>query len=246
MRLTQSAGALAVVVIALSACATPRSSQPGAADPSPTPTDNGISVLSAADIAHRAIQALDVGTSVHVKGFVSDEGESAMSFDVVKQDATDGRATLTAGGQTVEIIRVGDYDYAKASASFWASYGPGSVVSKAGAARAEGKYVKASHSGLKLATLSKFLDLPLVVKQELGEEHDLVKGGQQVINGVPTIALTAPDAGTIYIATVGPPDVIRVTSPGGGSDGIESFSGYLATVTVEVPPADQVIDIASL
>jgi hypothetical protein len=182
---------------------------------------------------------------VHVTGYVAGDGQT-VKFDLVKRGPTDGMCTLTASGETVDVIRVGAYDYARASERFWATLAPEAVRGQAAARLADGKYVKARHTDMKIGRLTKFLDIPQIVWMELGETQDVVKGDRQIVNGVPTIAIVSPYLGTIYIATQGEPYVVRVVAPGGASTGVSNFFDYLKPVQIQAPPASEVVDIAAL
>lgn len=263
MRVARFPLTVAAVAVALVGCqasgagpappSSPTTSHPTASNPTasnPTASagvarDNGIAKLSATEIAKRVTRAINKNSTVHVKGAVSGDGQT-VTFDVNNRNLVDGRCTLTANGQTVEVIRIGGNDYAKADAKFWTALGPPALRSNAAATQAAGKYVKASAASSQFAILTKFLYIAQVVWDELAEEPAVVKGGSQVVNGVPTITITSPELGKIYIATRGEPYVIRVEAPGGVSTGFTDFSDYRKPVEIDVPPADQVIDISAL
>jgi hypothetical protein len=145
-----------------------------------------------------------------------------------------------------DVIRVGGNDYAKASASYWTMYGLPVLNSSTAANRADGKYIRATTASLKLVRLTKCVDLPRIVWDELGEKPEVVKGGTGIVNGVPTVAIISSELGTVYIATTGEPYVIRVVAPGGVSTGAWDFSDYGTPVEVDAPSADQVVDITAL
>jgi hypothetical protein len=112
--------------ITLAGCAaagsTPSTPNPSAS-PSASPSgDNGISSLPADQIARLAARALETAASVHLTGFVQDEGEQRFDVDVVTRGTADGVGTATVDGNTVTVIRVHGYNYAKADRRFWATY----------------------------------------------------------------------------------------------------------------------------
>jgi hypothetical protein len=107
-------------------------------------------------------------------------------------------------------------------------------------------YLRASQASRNLSMLTKFLDIPQLVQQELTEADGLTSGGRQLVNGVPTVVIVSADLGTIYIATQGPPDVVRVVSPGGSSTGVWDFSASPVRLTISAPPADRVVDLGTL
>ena len=76
-------------------------------------------------------------------------------------------------------------------------------------------------------------------------------GGTAIINGIPTVVVTpitpglSPlPIGTIYVATVGEPHVIRWVSA--GDVGSLDFSDYMESVVIDAPPVDMVIDLNDL
>jgi hypothetical protein len=161
------------------------------------------------------------------------------TLDVFVGDRDDGRCTVVEAGETVDAVRVGGHDYVRASAGVWASLGRPAV---------SGKYLRVAMRSPELGRLTKFLDVSRTLADELVATESATLGGTAVIDGVPTVAVTAVTPGlspmpigTIYIATVGEPYVLRWDSP--GDAGRLVFSDYRTPVVVDPPPPDQVIDL---
>jgi len=212
--------------------------------------DNGVSALPAKQIATRAGQAIH-NIPVHVHGTVSDGSRQVTTLDVFSGGLDDARGTVVEAGQAIDAVRVGGKDYLRASTSLWMSLGLPAIGNAAAATRADGKYVRVVMRSLDLGRLTKFLDVSRVLADELAATETATLGGTAVINGVPTVAITpitpglSPlPIGTIYVATVGEPYVVRWDSP--GDSGSLVFSDYTKPVVVDAPPADQVIDLGHL
>lgn len=74
--------------------------------------------------------------------------------------------------------------------------------------------------------------------------EDFAKGDRAVVDGVPTIALTSAELGdTLYVATVGEPNPVRLELPGGI---VVSYSEHGQPVVIEEPPADEVVDLVTV
>jgi hypothetical protein len=250
MRGTRVLIGLAVVGVTLSGCAvagsTPSTPNPPAS-PSPWPSgDNGISSMPADQIAELAARTLNTVASVHLTGWVQDEGEQRSDVDVITRGSSDGAGTGTVDGDTVTVVRVGGYNYAKADRHFWAIADVGRNHDAHVGTAADGKYVRASVTSGDLAALAKFIDIHLALVDQLTAMTAVTRGASQTINGVPTIAITDPDMGTFYIATQGPPYVIRATAQEGtATSSVFNLSFPATPAKITAPLADETIDLAT-
>jgi hypothetical protein len=236
---------LAVTAIAVTACR--GGSQPAAAPerrPSaaaaPEGHDNGVSTLPAKEIATRAGRAIH-NVAVHVRGTTSDGGLQIATMDVFSGGFDVARCTVSEAGLTIDVLRVGGTDYVRAPSSVWASLGVPT------SARADGKFVRAPARSTAFLSFTKFLEVSRSLGDELTATEKATLDGTATINGVPTVAVTAVTPGlsplpigTIYVATVGEPYVVRWVSP--GDAGSLDFSDYQKPVVVDAPPVDKVID----
>ena len=110
MALTRSIAACSLALLALSAgCGGSGSDSAGTGSSSPTPTDNGVATLPANQILSRAQTALKSAPSVRLKGSAVSEGARLRS-DLRASDKG-GRATITQGAQTIEVLRIGSTVY---------------------------------------------------------------------------------------------------------------------------------------
>jgi hypothetical protein len=207
-----------------------------------TPADNGVAALSAKEILARAQDALGKAESVHIKGGGFSEGEQ---FALDMRYGTEGATgTLTANGQTIELLRVASTVYMKGSEAFWRSIG--------GAQAAEllkGRYLKVPSSTPDFAELASFTDLSKNAAELLKPDGEISKGERKTINGIEAIGLNSSEGGTLYIATRGEPYPLQVV-PSGSSKRDESgsleFLDYGKPVKVTAPSADEVVDVSKL
>jgi len=244
MILTRSAAAMAAAaVMALGAgCAGSDSVISGSGKPSPEPADNGVSQLSARQILSRSQAALKKASSVHLKGRVVSDGES---FDIdLRMSDRAGGGTMTQGGQTLQLLRIGRTVYIKADADFWRTQ----TGNAAAAQLLQGKYLKGTTSDPSVASMAAFTDADKFVAQLLSPQRNVTKGAKKAIRGREAVALIEPgkDGGTMYIATRGEPYPLRLTSNTPSEPGAIDFLDYGASVSFEAPPADQVVDTSKL
>jgi hypothetical protein len=169
-------------------------------------------------------------------------GEQVLTFDIVRK-FSDGRGTVQFDGHTLEIVRLGGHDYAKTNVKSWISHGPSPLNNPSAAARADGKWVRANLYSAELP-VGKFLDIHETLWEALVNDTKFVKGQRGVVNGVPTTAFTSGNVGTVYVATQGKPNMIRVESPDGSS--VVDYSEYGNAVVIEEPPADQIVDLEAV
>jgi hypothetical protein len=253
VRKAAGAAVLAVAATAMTACLGGGQHR---TTPAPSPSirvaqDNGVSALPAKEIARRAGRAIN-NVPVHVRGSVSDGSSQTTTLDVVEGSGDEARCTVVEDGERADVVRVGGRVYVRASKRIWMSLDPPALRSAAAAGLAEGTYVRFAMPDPELnpglLRLTKFLDVRRSLGDELTATQTATTDGTAVINGVPTIAVTpitpglSPlPIGTIYVATVGEPYVLRWAGP--GDVGNLDFSDYLAPVVVHVPSADSIVDL---
>jgi hypothetical protein len=237
------------VAFAIAGCQTPRppaTTPPATTPPATTPpasatssSDNGIADEPAEQIAVVAVRGMTSKYPMRIRVTVMDDhGQPALTFDVVR-DFTDGRGTVQIGGHTLQIVRRNGHDYAKADAGFWRTYGPPNLRDPDRVAKIEGKWVRGNlySSGL---PVGRFLDFHDDLWEALVNGKQFAKGDRVVINGVPSIAVTSNYIGTVYVATEGEPNVVRVLADNGT---FFDYSEYGKPVVIDEPPADQTVDL---
>lgn len=207
--------------------------------PVSTTTKHGVAELPAQEIAALAVTGLTHNYPMRLNGrMVGENGQQILTLDVVR-NFSDGKGTVQLGGFTVQLLRVGGHDYAKADEQFWISHGPPALRAPASAALADAKWVKGNLYDEELP-VGVFLDLHDNVWEAIVNDKSFAKGGLSVVNGVPTVAITSASIGTVYVATEGEPNVIRVESPDGS---VIDYSEHGNAVAIAEPLADAVVDI---
>ena len=203
---------------------------------------NGVAALGAEEILKKAEAALRDAGSVRIKG----EGGSGTESFAIDLRYADGNSTGTLGinGQTIELRKLGQTVYLKGSREFWTSSG-----GEGAAQLLTGKWLKTPLSDKRFGGLSELTDLDEAADGLLDPDGAITKGEQKTVNGVPCVGLvnSGKDGGTLWVATTGEPYPVRIEpDPKSGEEGAIDFTGYGETVTVEAPPADQVVDVSKL
>lgn len=203
----------------------------------PTPTDNGVSALTADQILAKATAALKAAKSFRMKGDVSSEGEK-VKLDV-KVNNTDTSGTVEVNGAPVEIIKVGTSLYFKGSEAFWKAVG--GAKGEQIAILLKDKWAKAPTSDKQYSSLASLVDPDKL----LDPEGTITKGSAKDINGTPAIGLVSSkaDGGTLYVATTGEPYPLRLEGP--PSQGAIDFSEFGATFDIKAPTGE-VVDLEKL
>jgi hypothetical protein len=147
--------AASAVALAAVACGQDATTTAGSGSAAPAATSaaasaaaaGGVAGLPATEILARAKTAFTQASSVHVTG----RGASGSStFSVDMRYGADGKAVgkVDNSGETVEIRRVGQVIYVKASPAFWTAAGGAKAASLFG-----GKFVKAPLADKRLASV---------------------------------------------------------------------------------------------
>jgi len=248
MRTVPAAVVVVVAAIATAACQGASQHEPVPSPSSVASHDNGISALPDKEIAVRAGRAVD-NVPVHLRGTFPEGSGPAATLDCVSGDRGEAHCAIAQGGESVDLVRVGGKDYVRASARVWMATGVPVLSTASTAQRADGKYVRATTGRIELVRFTHLLDASEVLGKELPATETATREGTAIVNGVPTVALTVVTSdtspkplGTIYVATVGEPYVLRWDSPGGSI----VYSDYGKTAVIDTPPADQVIDLDDL
>jgi hypothetical protein len=248
-RVLMAASAVALAAVACGGDATTTAGS-GSAAPAATsasasaPAAGGVAGLPATEILARAKTAFTQASSVHVTGRGS---SGSATFSVDMRYGADGKAIgkVDNSGQTVEIRRVGQVLYVKASPAFWTAAAGAKAASLFG-----GKFVKAPLSDKRLASVVSLTDKASFIDSALATSAGVTKSGAKTVNGTPAIGLTIKDSAggsTLYVATTGQPVPIEAAPDAGGTDsGKIDFLDYGAPVDVPVPAAGQTVDVSTL
>ena len=229
-----------VVAAALLAGCDKSGTDPAAsASPSTAPSDNGVALLPASEILSKALAAASSAQSVHIKGDITVDSDK-ISLDVTVS-GENGKGSITAEGQTVELIRVNNDVYMKAGEGFW-NMVAGDDRSPAIASVLKDRWVKvpADEGFAELANLFN-------PDRLLPSAGPATKGQTKTINGISAIGLTDSvdtGEGVIYVATQGEPYPLRLEGPAG--EGAIDFTDWNAPVEITAPPAGDVLDMSQI
>ena len=252
MRTIRILVAASAVALAAVACGQDATTTAGSGSAAPAATSasasasaaGGVAGLPATEILARAKTAFNQASSVHVTG----RGASGSStFSVDMRYGADGKAvgTFDNSGETVEIRRVGQVIYVKASPAFWTAAAGAKAASLFG-----GKFVKAPLADKRLASVVSLTDKASFIDSALATSAGVTKGAATTVNGTPAIGLTiktSAGGSTLYVATTGQPVPVEAAPQAGGTDsGKIDFLDYGAAVDVPVPAASETVDVSAL
>lgn len=228
-----AAFAVAAVAVVAAAC--------GSSSSSSSAQGNGITSESASEIVAQSRSTTTSAPSAHVVGLVRTGGQT-IQLDFRYQKSTGGKGTVVVNGQSVSLTLVNQDLYMQGSHSFWVSVGGAFAANLL-----EGKWLKVPANDKDYSNLAELSSLSSLLDQLFSSQATWIKGPQSSINGQPVIAVTdntPGEGGTLYIATTGPPYLIRAAGGTSGGSGQLNFGGYGEQVTITAPPNP--VDISQL
>jgi hypothetical protein len=231
-------GLLPIALAALLAgCGSPSSPPPLPTVVPTTPTDNGIAALPPEEIVAKAQAALGTVGSYRMSGTITAEGRTA-TIDL-HNGGKNVKGTIEIQGQALEILRISDDLYMKASDAFWKQFIPAEQHSAI--ALLSGKYVKVDATNESFSSLTEAFDASEIIKTE----DTVTVGTPTVINGTPAIGLVSQDkTATLYIATIGEPKPLRIESKSG--QGKIDFTDFDEPIDFAPPASSEVFDLKSI
>ena len=192
--------------------------------PAAAAAGNGIASKSAAQIVSTAIKASAAANSFSVAGSVSQSG-STVGLDLSVSASGMSKGTITINGGTAHVIELGAVAYFKADNSFWTQNG-----NKADAQLLAGKWVYGPISSSTFSPFKAFLSPRKIIGSFFsGSQGPFKKGGTSSIGGQPVLAIIGQGSaqnGTLYVATVGKPFVVRLQAKASSGSGEITFSRY--------------------
>jgi hypothetical protein len=198
--------------------------------PAPAPSSSAAPTTESrtgTEVAGAAADALEAAGSTHVAGTVG-TGAEAQTLDLQLQ-GEDVMGTVTAGGQTVQLLTVSGVSYLQAAADFWAGFGAPADA----AAQLDGQWVKvpaeqaADLGELTLAGLADELRTP-----SDGEIEDAVTTEQ--LDGEDVLVVKQADGSALYVAG-GEQQLPRKIVDGGAEAGTLVFDHYGEKADITVP-----------
>jgi hypothetical protein len=201
-------GLIAVAVaptLCLVACGTDKTGTGKTGTGRPASGDKGIAGKSANEILAAAQQAVESAQSVHLKGTLTDGGETIKLNLRVSRTAAKGSITAPEGRKTytIDVIKTGGRFYMHAPAMFRA-------VGGAAAASVIGdRWVLVPKGDKDFKEFETLVDIPSMGKELFTPDGEVTKGKQTVVDGKPVIGLDGGD-GTLYVATTGQPYPVKL------------------------------------
>jgi hypothetical protein len=234
---------IALTSAVLAGCATTgQNPTPPAGTPTTAaaPAGNGIESLAADAILAKAIAAVKAAGSFRMKGSIDGGGEK-LTLDF-KVNGANLSGTLTMGGGTMKLLKIGKKVFIQGDADFWKSFG--GDQGKAMATLLKGKWVKASADSNEFAQFAGFAELA-DPETLLKPEGEVAKGDVKAVNGTRAVGLSDGSNGTFYIAVEGEPYPVRLEAPNGS--GAMDFSDFGTSFEeIKEPAADEIVDLAAL
>jgi hypothetical protein len=200
----------------------------------PSPSDNGVRALDAKAILGKAKQALLAADSFRFAGKLVVDDE--MSFDVSIASDKKAKGWLHMMGGEVQVIVTPTATFTQGDDSYYREN-----IGPSAAQALRGYWVEADPK-LPDLMLPEFTT-PNGVVELLELDGNWEKAGVSVIDGMPVVGLSTPDA-TLWVASSGQPYPVRLEGKGSGS--LINFSSFGTTVDVASPPADQVVPFAKV
>ncbi|MDH2392465.1 hypothetical protein QCN29_27550 [Streptomyces sp. HNM0663] len=225
-----------------------------AASPSPKATEkpDPFAGLTADQIADKALDTTKAVDSLKVKGSKKADGE-LMQFDVAITQKGDCGGTLHSGGSSADIRVVGKAAYVKGDEKYYQEMGEEdgtSAEEAAGIAELfKGRWIKIPEDESDPDDLAAMCDVDTHLELADRSKTGLAKGEDADVDGKKAAVLTkkaGAETFTYYVAKDGEPYLLKFTSEGGKEPESVQFADFNASLTVEAPPADQVLDPAKL
>jgi hypothetical protein len=192
-------------------------------------------------------KAVKAARSVHVRGQLTDDGQTT-KIDMVMAPGGQAQGRIIIGKQTLSLRRISGSLYAQGNPAFWTAQG-----FDAFAGQLTGKWLKAPANESAFRQFAPLTD-PVtffdgILQPASGASLAVVPGVAS--GGVNTVGIEDQGAagGTLYLADDAAKPVPMALRPGRGAAAATdrmTFSEWDAAVTVQAPPAAQVVDSSEL
>ena len=222
---TRLAGGLSarLVALLLAGCTGSDDAPDAAAGSSTAPSPSVAGSRTGAELATAAADALEAAGAVHVSG-TTGTGAEQQTLDLQLQ-GEDVSGTITAGGQTVQLLTVGGVSWFQGEADFWAGFGaPAELAGRWVVVPAE---QAAALDELTLAGVADELRSP-----SDGGIEDTVATGQ--LDGAEVQVVTQADGSALYVAAGDPPLPLRIVDAGSDA-GTLTFDRHGETTAITAP-----------
>jgi hypothetical protein len=203
---------------------------------------NGVGKLAPAKIQSRTVKAARGADAVHVAGTVV-VNKKTYKLDM-RLKGNGGTGSVSTGGGTFGLLRVGDHLYLKAGAGFWTHSEDGKEGHGSGnaAEKLDGKYVRVPKGDPAYQRLSTFTDKGVLLDGLLALHGTLAKGEHGRAGGVRTVELTGDKGagGTLDVSLEGGAYPMRLERAGGA--GTIQLSDWGADFTLREPKSTETVD----
>ncbi|MCL2769440.1 MAG: hypothetical protein FWD42_04935 [Solirubrobacterales bacterium] len=199
---------------------------------------NGVDAKRPQAIVEAAQRAGNEASAVHVSGTIAASG-MPVTLDLRLVAGKGGSGTVSEGGLSFELIRVGNAAYIKGSEAFYKRFG-GSAMAQL----LKDKWLKAPTTAEQFATLGAITDIRSLFAQTLSSHGPLQRRTVTTVRGrevVPVVDLTR--GGTLYVATTGKPYPVELTKSG-STGGTLTFDRWNEPITLTAP--SNAVDITKL
>lgn len=208
----------------------------------PDADTNGVGKLSAEQIQSRTRTAAGSAHALRLSGNVVTSGRT-YKLDM-RLSSGGGSGSVTAEGDTFQLLRIGEELYLKADAGFWTQAdgkGDGSEPDAA-AGKLDGKYVKVPSGDPAYKKFSGFTDKDVLLDGLLTLHGTLGTDGHHEQAGTRTIRITGDegDGGTLDVSLKGQPYPLRLVRAGGA--GTLTFSAWGKNFALTEPKKDETVD----
>ncbi|MFE9422741.1 hypothetical protein ACFYNO_07250 [Kitasatospora sp. NPDC006697] len=245
---SSSAGSSKAATAPSSAPASASAAASAPASASASAADADISGLTGEQILAKAHAAMASLTSMRVAGNVTTGGQKIV-LDLVGDKDKNCTGTVTVGATgTVQVIHNAQGTWMKPDTAFWENISAEKGKASAGPAIAQffkDKYLTGGQDDASMQEVAGMCDIVSGIADDQSKETDVVKGATSTVDGQSVIGISAKDDSgeptQLSIATKGQPYLIRMSSTG-SEPGQMDFSEFNKPVTVQAPPADQVVD----
>ncbi|MEV1023934.1 hypothetical protein [Streptomyces sp. NPDC050264] len=203
---------------------------------------NGVGKLDPAKIQNRTVKAARGADTVHVAGTVASGGHT-YKLDM-RLTGDGGSGSVTTGGSTFRLLRVGEHLYLKADADFWTHSDDAKSGGGDGAAaqKLDDKYVKVPTGDPAYKRLSTFTDKDVLLDGLLTLHGTLNKGDHGSSGGTRTIQLTGDEGagGTLDVSLEGAAYPMRLERAGGA--GTLQLTDWDHDFTLTEPKSTDTVD----
>ncbi|WP_037912918.1 hypothetical protein [Actinacidiphila yeochonensis] len=198
---------------------------------------NGVGKLPAATIEQKARAAADSAAAVRLAGTVISGGDT-YRLDM-RLRGNGGVGEVTEGGDTFQLLRVGDDLYLKAGADFYTS-GDSDKDSRTAATNLSGKYVRVPSGDPSYKQFSGFTDKKTLLADLFVFDGSVSVGDHHKVGSTKTIALDGSHGGSLDVSLKGTPYPLRYERA--AAAGALTLSDWGEDFRLAAPPKSEVVD----